>query len=304
MGVTRRALLWMGERRNAQRLIARAPLTWRVAGRFVAGEHTVDAIDAVRRLNAARLDGILNLLGEGVRDPGGIETAVAGYREAIRAAAAAGARTTVSIKPSQMGVMFDLDECAQRLREIGGDARAAEIGLEVDMEQSELVEPTIDAYLGAGVHPAPRLAIQAALHRTPDDVQRLIEAHVPVRLVKGAYLESSQVAIQRGDAITQRYRELATLLLERGNDPAFATHDLSLIRHVMHEARRLDRGHRDYEFQMLFGIRRDLQKQLHEAGFRVSVYVPFGSSWYPYLVRRLAERPANLRFFARALAGG
>src|SRR5207237_4698911 len=107
-----------------QRLIARAPLTWRVAGRFVAGEHTIDAIAAVRRLNAAGLDGILNLLGEGVRDPGGIETAVAGYREAIRAAAAAGARTTVSIKPSQMGVMFDLDECAQRLREIGGDAHA------------------------------------------------------------------------------------------------------------------------------------------------------------------------------------
>ena len=304
MDVPRRALLWLSERRQAQLLIQRAPLTWRVAGRFVAGEHTADAVRAVRELNATGLDGILNLLGEGVVDRGGINGALAGYREAIEAAARAAVRTSVTIKPSQIGAALDRSLCERNLRDIAAEARAAAIGIEVDMEHSDLVEATVEAYLGAAIEPRPRLAVQAALHRTRDDLRRLSASATPVRLVKGAYLESAEVALQHRDEVTRRYAELSTELLERGTDPAFATHDTSLIRHVIREARRLGRSHRSYEFQMLFGIRRDLQRQLAEHGYRVGVYVPFGSSWYPYLMRRLAERPANLRFFARALLGG
>lgn len=171
------------------------------------------------------------------------------------------------------------------------------------MEQSDYVTATIDAYRAAALHPLPRLALQAYLHRTPDDLRALMPAKVPVRLVKGAYLEPADTALQDGRSITNRFAELATLLLESGEDPAFATHDTSLIGHVIREARRLGRDQRSFEFQLLYGIRRDLQSQLASSGFRVRVYVPFGSAWYPYLVRRLAERPANIRFFARALVG-
>ncbi|HKR99616.1 MAG TPA: proline dehydrogenase family protein, partial [Candidatus Dormibacteraeota bacterium] len=258
MEVTRRGLLWLSDRPRAQRLIAQAPLTGRVAGRFVAGEHTEDAIRAVRTLNASGLGGILNLLGEGVVDRRGIDGAMAGYREAIAAASKARVDTTVTIKPSQIGVALDPSLCEENLRTVAAEARAASIGLEVDMEHSELVEATVEAYLGAGVDPLPRLAVQAALHRTPDDVRRLSAAGVPVRLVKGAYLEPSQVALQNHADIDAQYAELASSLLERGHDPAFGTHDTSLIKHVIREARRLGRAKRSYEFQMLYGIRRDV----------------------------------------------
>ena len=147
------------------------------------------------------------------------------------------------------------------------------------------------------------MAVQACLHRTPADLERLLGAGTHIRLVKGAYLEAPDVALQQSGAISRRYGELATLLLDRGGDPAFATHDTALIDHVVREARRLGRDKREFEFQMLYGIRRDLQVELARSGFRVRAYVPFGPAWYPYLVRRLAERPANLRFFARALVG-
>ena len=304
MGVTRRALLWLGERQNAQRVISRAPLTRRVARRFVAGERTEDAVEAIGRLNARGLGGILNLLGEGVTDAAGIDTAVAGYAEAIAAAAEAQLNTSLTVKPSQLGVSIDATRVRGHLREIDQLARDSGVGLEVDMEHADLVEATLDAYLGAGLNPLPRLALQACLHRSPDDLRSLMHAGARIRLVKGAYLEPSRVAIQDADAVSASYREMTSQLLQNGDDPAFATHDSSLIRHAIREARRLGRSRQSYEFQMLYGIRRDLQSQLAQAGFRVSVYVPFGSSWYPYLVRRLAERPANLRFFARALIGG
>ncbi|MDQ6846782.1 MAG: proline dehydrogenase family protein [Candidatus Dormibacteraeota bacterium] len=303
MGVTARTLLWLADRRNAQKLISRASLTRRVAQRFVAGEHIEEAIDALRRLHARGLDGILNLLGEGVTDSTDAEGAAIAYVEAIAAATAAGVPTTVSIKLTQLGLVFDRLECQARLRRIGDTAAAAELGLEVDMEQSDHVTATIDAYLGAGLATLPRLAVQAYLHRTPEDLRTLIPLGVRVRLVKGAYLEPRRTAIQDARSISGRFGELATLLLESGDDPAFATHDSSLIDHVAREARRLGRDQQTFEFQMLYGVRRDLQLRLADGGFRVRVYVPFGSGWYPYLVRRLAERPANLRFFARALVG-
>lgn len=278
------------------------PLTWRVARRFVAGERAEDATEAIRRLNARGVEGILNLLGEGVASSAAADAAAADYEDAI-AVAAGRVRTTLTIKPSQLGLLFDEAGCRRRMRRVAEQAAAAGLGLEVDMEQSRHVSPTIETYLSAGLEPVPRLAIQAYLHRSPDDLETLMGAGARIRLVKGAYLEQASVAIQQMHAINRRYAELSTLLLERDEDPAFATHDSSLIDHVVHEAGRLGRTKQSFEFQMLYGIRRDLQLELARTGFRVRAYVPFGPSWYPYLVRRLAERPANLRFFARALVG-
>ncbi len=303
MSLTRKALLWFADRRNAQRLISAAPVTRRVSRRFVAGEHIGDAIRALRELDTKGLGSILNLLGEAVSDGGEADAAAAAYAEAITAASATGIPAAITIKPTQLGLVFDPDGCRARLRQIGAQAAASSLGLEVDMEQSDHVSDTIAAYLDAGLDPLPRLAIQAYLHRTPEDVRALSREHARVRLVKGAYLEPARAAIQDGRAITARFAELTTTLLEQGDDPAFATHDTTLIDHVVREARRLERSKTDFEIQMLYGIRRDLQIRLVERGFRVRVYVPFGSAWYAYLVRRLAERPANLRFFARALVG-
>ena len=300
--VSRGALLWLGNRKNAQLVISRVPLTRRVARRFVAGDRAEDATEAIRRLNAQGVDGVLNLLGEGVTTSADADAAAAEYVNAI-AVAAGQVRTSITLKPSQLGLLFDAAGCAARLRQVAVQAAAVGLGLEVDMEQSSHVAATIETFLSAGLDPLPRLAIQACLHRSPSDLETLIDAGVRTRLVKGAYLEGPGVAIQQTGAINRRYGELSTLLLDRGDDPAFATHDSALIDHVVGEARRLGRDKRDFEFQMLYGIRRDLQVELARAGFRVRAYVPFGPAWYPYLVRRLAERPANLRFFARALVG-
>lgn len=303
MGMAGRTLLWLADRQNAQRLISGAPPTRRVSRRFVAGESIGEAVVALQNLQAKGLGGVLNLLGEGVTGVQDADAAAAAYAEAIAAAAGAQVPTTVTIKLTQLGLLFDRPGAEGRLRGIGERAAAASLGLEVDMEQSAYVTATIDTYLAARLQPLPRLAIQAYLHRTPDDVQELIRERAPIRLVKGAYLEPASAALVDSRAISSRFAELATLLLERGEDPAFATHDTMLISHVVREARRLGRDQRSFEFQLLYGIRRDLQQRLASSGFRVRVYVPYGTAWYAYLVRRLAERPANLRFFARALVG-
>jgi proline dehydrogenase len=303
MGLTRRALLWAGDRKHAQRLISRAPLARRVAARFVAGETAADAIAAIKQLNTSGLGGILDLLGEGVTEPAEAEAAAGAYADAVAAAAQARVSATASLKLTQLGLLLDRRGCAARLGRIGRQGVEAGVGIEVDMEQSEYVDATIETYLASGLEPLPRLAIQAYLHRTPDDLSALLTAGARIRLVKGAYLEPADCAIQQADAIDRRYCELATLLLEKGRDPAFATHDTAIIDHVVRHAERIGLGRDAFEFQMLYGIRRDLQMRLARRGFCVRVYVPFGSAWYPYLVRRLAERPANLRFFARSLVG-
>jgi proline dehydrogenase len=148
------------------------------------------------------------------------------------------------------------------------------------------------------------LAVQAYLHRTPGDLRELAELKAPIRLVKGAYAEPEERALQTPEEITVRYRELVDWLFDHHRDPALGTHDGAVIGYAQRAARLRGLGRRSFEIQMLYGVRRELQLELARAGYRVRTYVPFGSAWYPYLVRRLAERPANLRFFARSLVQG
>lgn len=299
-----RALLWAAEKKRVQKLVTEGKLSRGVVTRFVAGDTIEDAVIAIKELNAKGIGGILDLLGEGVQDAPGAEAAFDEYLLSIRRIEATKIDTTVSIKLSQLGLAFDKGACIDYARRLAAEAQAIGTHVEIDMEQSEYATDTIDIYKHLkrdfdGL----RLAMQVYLRRTPGDLEDMVDLSPRVRLVKGAYKEPEDIALQKGKEIDAQFRFLTTWLFDKGSDPAIATHDSDLIAHAHRAARNAGVAKSSYEIQMLFGIRRDLQEQLAADGYRVRTYVPFGSAWYPYLMRRMAERPANLRFFLRALVG-
>jgi proline dehydrogenase len=181
---------------------------------------------------------------------------------------------------------------------------AAGVFVEVDMEESGLISDTLALFRDATTtYPQTRLAIQAALRRTPLDLEALAPLKPRVRLVKGAYAEPVEVAQQGRSEIKAQFKFLIDWLFVHGTDPAFGTHDGELIAYARQAAAKAGKGPKEFEIQLLYGIRRDLQQELTDSGYRIRVYIPYGASWYPYLTRRMAERPANLLFFLRALAG-
>jgi proline dehydrogenase len=296
-----RVLLWASEKERVKRFVTESKLTQRIVNRFIAGDSVDDAIRAIKRLNERGIGGILNLLGEGVVDPEGARAAADEYLDSIRRVETSGVDTTVSVKLTQLGLAFDKGACIDHLRVLAAEARAIGTKIEIDMEQSEYVPDTIEIYrLMRRDFDDLRLAIQAYLRRTPVDLESLADVPPRIRLVKGAYSEPAEIAFQRNREIDEQYRFLIDWLFERGTDPAVATHDSKLIAHARRAAERTGVG-LGFEVQMIYGIRRELQEELARAGFRVRVYVPFGSAWYPYLMRRIAERPANIRFFMRAV---
>lgn len=241
---------------------------------------------------------------EGVTDSAGAVEAAAHYRESAAVIPARGLDATISVKLSQLGLTIDRETCLANLGRILRQARELGVTVEVDMEQSELVSQTLEVFRRCvPEYPQLRLAMQACLRRTPWDLEALASLKPRVRLVKGAYAEPMEVALRSPDEVTAQFRFLTDWLFEHGSDPALGTHDDTCIEHAMAAAIRTGVGQPGFEIQMLYGVRRDLQERLANEGFRVRVYVPFGSAWYPYLMRRMAERPANLRFFARALLG-
>lgn len=299
-----RSLLWAAEKPRFQKFIEESRLTRDVVKRFVAGPELEDAIQVIKELNSRRIGGILDLLGEGVTDSGGAEAAFDEYLASIKRIEETGVDTTVSVKLTQLGLAFDKGACIDRLRRLAAEAQAIGTVVEIDMEQSEYVVDTLDVFRGLHADfPDLRLAMQAYLRRTPVDLETMSALKPKVRLVKGAYAEPEAAAYQKRREIDAQYKFLTDWLFERGSDPGIATHDHRLIDHAKAAAQRCHDGRTGFEIQMLYGIRRDLQQSLADQGYRVRVYVPFGSAWYPYLMRRMAERPANLYFFLRATAG-
>lgn len=299
-----RSLLWLSEKRRVQRFVSTSRLTRSVVQRFVAGDELEDAIRAIKELNARGIGGILDLLGEGVIDPRGAQAAADEYLRSIRRIEATSIDTTVSVKLTQLGLAFDKGRCIDHLRILAAEAQAVGTYVEIDMEQGDYVTDTIDVYrVLRRDFSTLRLAVQAYLRRTPLDLESLKEIPPRVRLVKGAYSEPPEVAFQKTKEIDGQYRYLTDWLFAHGDDPGIATHDSALIHHAKQAAQQAGKPVDCFEIQMLYGIRRDLQEKLAEQGYRVRVYVPFGSAWYPYLMRRMAERPANLRFFLRAVVG-
>jgi proline dehydrogenase len=304
MAMVNRPLMWAAGDPRLQRLVADSRMAAITVHRFVAGNQIEDAVQVVQELNQRRIGGILDLLGEGVADSAGAAAATGHYRESALVIRARGLDATISVKLSQLGLTIDRETCLVNLGQILRQARELGVTVEVDMEQSELVPQTLEVFrLCAPEYPRLRLAMQACLRRTPWDLETLAPLKPRVRLVKGAYSEPLEASIRSRSEVAAQYKFLTDWLFEHGSDPAFGTHDDACIEHAMAAATRTGAGQAGFEFQMLYGVRRDLQDRLAQDGFRVRVYIPFGSAWYPYLMRRMAERPANLRFFARALIG-
>lgn len=273
-----------------------------VAERFVAGDDLDSAAGTARELNQRGLTVSLDLLGEEVHDRDSALLAAERYIESIDRIATDEIAGNISIKLTQLGLSFDRGLAAESLERLA--TRAAEIGstVSVDMEASEFTDATVDVYESAQRnHGNLGLCLQAYLYRTPEDLERLIPLGGHIRLCKGAYVEPPAIAFQTDDDVDAAFARLLERLM--GADevtPAIATHDGRLIDLALKLA---GRRSGPWEMQMLYGVRPALQAELAGTGTPVRIYVPFGSEWYAYLTRRLAERPANLTFFARALVG-
>ena len=299
-----RVLMWAAASERLQRQVTENPVAARAAHRFVAGEKLDEALVAARRLNGYGIGGILDLLGEGVTDRAGATHAVEQYAEAASAIAREGLDSTISIKLSQLGQTVDRSACVQNVNQILSHADGLGVRVEIDMEHHTLVPDTLEMFKdAAAAHPQTRLAMQAMLRRTPLDFEALAPLKPRVRLVKGAYAEPPAQALQGKREIREQFKFLADWLFEHGSDPAFGTHNGELVDYARQAASRAGKDAKSYEIQMLYGVRRDLQRKVAQSGHRVRVYIPFGSTWYPYLTRRMAERPANLLFFLRAVGG-
>jgi proline dehydrogenase len=299
-----RVLLWATNNPRVQRQMTENQLARRVSHRFVAGERLDEALEVATNLNSEGIGAILDLLGEGVTDLAGATHAVEQYEEATDAIAERHLDATISIKLSQLGQTVDRDACVANLNEILDHAQSVGVRVEIDMEESGLVSDTLSLFREAVTkHPETRLAIQAALRRTPLDLEAMASLKPRIRLVKGAYAEPLELAQQGKNEIKAQYKYLTDWLFQYGTDPAFGTHDGELVDYARQAAVKAGKGPQDFEIQVLYGIRRDLQHELTAAGYRVRVYIPFGEAWYPYLTRRMAERPANMFFFLRAVVG-
>ena len=300
-----RLWLWVSEKPRIERLVTKSKLTQGVVNRFIAGDDLEDAIEAIRALNAKDIGGILDLLGEGVSDPEGAQAATDDYLLAIKRVAETGVDTTISVKPTQLGLSFDKGQCIDHLRRIAAEATAIDMPVEIDIEQSEFVLDTLDVFrILQTDYPEMRQAIQAYLRRTPVDLETFSGVKPRIRLVKGAYAEPDEIAFQKKSEIDNQFKFLIDWLFEKGTDPGIATHDSKLIDYARFAATRTGAGNKGFEIQMLYGVRTKLQEELVQKGYRVRSYVPYGSAWYPYLMRRIAERPANLFFFLRTLVRG
>jgi proline dehydrogenase len=273
------------------------------ARRFIAGETVEEAIATARRLEAAGLMQTLDMLGESVSSMAEADTATRSYLALIDQIVAAGVGRNVSLKLTQLGLTVDRATCVDNLRRILDSAAAHDVFVRVDMEDSSFTQVTIEifetmwqqGYRNAGI------VLQSYLRRSRADAIRLIALGARVRLVKGAYNEPRAVAYQDKAEVDAAFVDIMKLLLAGGTHPAIATHDPAMIAATRTFASERGIAADRYEYQMLYGVRRDLQRRLTADGYRVRVYVPFGREWFPYFMRRLGERPANIGFVLRAI---
>lgn len=307
--ILRKAFLYLSGSPRLGRAVTDSRLAWRAARRFVAGQTVEQAIAVVRELNGQGLTASLDHLGENVNRLEDAQTTTDAYLLAIEQIRASGARSGVSLKLTALGMDLGPDVAEQQLRRILTAAAAASPVpfVRIDMEGSAYTEATLSLFYRVRADFARvGVVVQAYLYRTAGDVERLVAEGSGPRLCKGAYLEDPAVAWPRKEDVDASYLRLAGRLLDResldrGVYPALATHDPAIIEAVKQMAAARGIGRDRFEFQMLHGIRRDLQLALAQDGYRVRVYVPYGRQWYPYFMRRLAERPENLAFILRSI---
>jgi proline dehydrogenase len=300
--VVRSFFLFLSRLKWLRRWMETSSLARRLSTRFVAGETLGQALAVARTLNAEGITVTLDHLGESVSTLAEAAEARDVYLRTLDAIHSNGIQGNVSLKLTQFGLDLSYEQCLANVDRLV--RRAAELGsfVRVDMESSAYTDRTLDlVHTLHGRHGAVGVVIQGYLRRSQADIEKLCAAKIGVRLCKGAYLEPDAVAFVQKSAVDKSYLALARHLLTSGVYPALATHDEIVIRQICEfvTGRQIPRD--AFEFQMLYGIRRDLQRRLVAEGYRLRLYIPFGNAWYPYYMRRLAERPANVFFMLRNL---
>ncbi len=308
-------LIYLSKANWARQIITGWDFSWRAASRFVAGETPESALEAIGRLNEKRIDCTLDHLGEHTATPENAVNATNDILLILDAIDKSGLRANVSIKLTQIGLALDEELCAQNLQRILKYAEDHQNFVRIDMEDSPWLEKTLGLYHrmreNCGCENV-GIVLQSYMYRSKDDLAKILAKDGRVRLCKGAYKEPSEIAFPEKQDVDENYDRLAKQLIDGAKAsgapivsmdgkippiPAIATHDDQRIAYVKAYTEEVGLPKEAMEFQMLFGIRRELQEQLASQGYPVRVYVPYGTEWYPYFTRRLAERPANLWFF-------
>ena len=300
MSLTRKAILGIADIPKVKQVFESNSRARALVDRFVAGDSAEEAIGVAAGFKEQDITVTLDLLGENVNSEAAATSAVITYADVLRQAKEAGIEPNISVKPTMLGLDLSDDLTKENLKRILDVARDVDGFVRVDMEGSDYTQRTLDIFTEMhdeyGDHVG--IVLQTMLYRTGGDVLDMIERNARVRLVKGAYAEPESVAMgsKENDAA---FRQLMRMLMQKGNYPAIATHDLTLIEDAIEYARKNTISPERYEFQMLYGVRVSEQKSLRDRGYNMRVYTPFGKDWYPYYTRRIAERPANALFVAR-----
>jgi proline dehydrogenase len=273
-----------------------SPVAQKLTRRFVAGETLEDELAVCARLANQKTFSTLDHLGENVTSLAEAESSRDAYLTALDEIAKRELPSTVSIKLTQFGLDLSPEACFENVRSLSARAEATGSRVEVDMESTEYTDRTLEIVEKLG---SARAVIQAYLYRSAADIERLNALKIPIRLCKGAYNEPAAVAFPAKRDVDQNYLKLMKVLLDKGAYPAIASHDETILGEAFRYARERKIAPEQFEFQMLYGIRNDLQQRIIDLGYRLRVYVPYGAAWYPYFMRRLAERPANAVFLAR-----
>jgi len=303
--VLRSILLSLSERPRLRRWVEESPVCRRYTSRFIAGKTLEEGLAVCRQLNRDGVLVTLDHLGENVTSSSEGAATRDAYVAAIRSIASEQLKATVSLKLTHFGLDISEEGCEEYVGAVMAAGAELGVSVEVDMESRRYVDATLRIVSRLHkAHGAVRAVIQAYLRRSETDIEHLCEQRIPVRLCKGAYQEPPEVAYSSSSEIAANYLRLAGTLLDKGVHPAIATHDERVVQEVVRMVRDRKKSPEELEFQMLYGSSKRLQGWLLDEGFAVRLYVPYGSSWYPYFTRRLAEHPANLLFLVRSLLSG
>jgi len=303
MNITRRAVLSVADQAKVREIFQTNPQARKLVNRFVAGETLDDALNVARELQKDGITVTLDQLGENVNSEEAASAAVVGYVDTLQQLAANGLDANISVKLTMLGMDLGDHIAVENMRRILDAAREVNGFVRIDMESSMYTERTMVIFtqLHDQFPENVGIVLQTYLHRTAQDVIDMIERGARVRLVKGAFAEPETVAIQSKKEADENFRMLMRHLLDKGNYPAIATHDPRMIEDAIDYARRNTIPPDRYEFQMLYGVRTQEQQRLRKAGYNMRVYVPFGTEWYAYYTRRIAEKPSNAFFVLRQL---
>lgn len=298
--ITKDALLYLSKQESLKNILTNVSLFKKITDRFVAGETIEEAALAVKELNKLNISASFDHLGEAIKNEEEAEAEVVEYGKILSKIDKDGLNSNVSLKPTQLGLSINPELGLRNIRRVVEKARAYNNFVRIDMEDSQYTTATIDMfktlrkeYDNVGI------VIQSYLYRSKDDIDDLLKHGARIRLCKGAYDEPPSVAFPKKSDTDKSYVELTKTLLQSGIYHGIATHDVNMIKATREFSKEKNIPKSAYEFQMLYGVRRDLQIKLAEGGYGIRVYVPYGKHWYPYFMRRLAERPANIWFILK-----